>query len=212
MYQEADLILPDGKRIHYVRTSGGTGFTDAVFEHTATPTPFYKSKISCGTAPAGPDAQGRDDVYIFGENAPLQSIRDRFGNTVTITWSLTNVSGSGYGKILRVTSPNGRWIAFTYDGSNRITEAKDNIGRTVGYQYDGSGRVWKVTDARGGVTEYTYDIAHRMLTIKDPRNIVYLENDYDVNGRVDEADPGRWRRVRVRLHRERQSGRSPRPT
>jgi len=23
-------------------------------------------------------------VYVFGENAPLQSIRDRYGNTVTI--------------------------------------------------------------------------------------------------------------------------------
>ena len=91
---------------------------------------------------------------------------------------------------MRVTSPNGRWIAFTYDGSNRITEAKDNIGRTVGYQYDGSGRVWKVTDARGGVTEYTYDIAHRMLTIKDPRNIVYLDTEYDVNGRVEKQTQG----------------------
>ena len=35
MYQEADLILPDGKRIHYVRTSGRHRlWTDAVFEHT----------------------------------------------------------------------------------------------------------------------------------------------------------------------------------
>ena len=84
-----------------------------------------------------------------------------------------------------MTSPNGRYIAFTYDGTNRITQAKDNIGRTVGYEYDGAGRLWKVTDARGGVTEYTYDIAHRMLTIEDPRNIVYLENEYDVNGRVE---------------------------
>ena len=44
-YQEVDLILPDGGRVHYVRTSPGTGYQDAVFEHTATPTRFYKSKI-----------------------------------------------------------------------------------------------------------------------------------------------------------------------
>ena len=31
-YQEVDLILPDGSRVHYVRTSPGTGWTDAVFE------------------------------------------------------------------------------------------------------------------------------------------------------------------------------------
>jgi hypothetical protein len=44
-YTEVDLILPTGKRIHYVRTSGGTGFEDAVFEHTASPTAFFKSVI-----------------------------------------------------------------------------------------------------------------------------------------------------------------------
>ncbi|MGH9410198.1 MAG: kelch repeat-containing protein [Vicinamibacterales bacterium] len=45
-YQQVDLIMPDGGRVHYVRTSPGTGYTDAVFEHTATPTRFYKSTIT----------------------------------------------------------------------------------------------------------------------------------------------------------------------
>lgn len=45
-YQQADLILPDGGRVHYVRISAGTGFTNAVYEHTATPTAFYKSRIA----------------------------------------------------------------------------------------------------------------------------------------------------------------------
>jgi RHS repeat-associated protein len=188
-WTEADLILPDGRGIHYVRTSGGTSWTDAVFEHTSSPTAFYKSIIVWNGN--GWDLTLKDGTtYVFGPEAPLQSIRDRFGNTVTLTWSSTNLWGFGIGNIVRVTSPNARWIAFTYDGSNRITEAKDNIGRTVGYQYDGSGRVWKVTDARGGVTEYTYDIAHRMLTIKDPRGITYLDTDYDVNGRVEKQTQG----------------------
>ena len=52
-YQEVDLILPDGKRIHYVRTSGGTGFVDAVFEHTSSPTGVLQVDASCGTATAG---------------------------------------------------------------------------------------------------------------------------------------------------------------
>jgi RHS repeat-associated protein len=84
-----------------------------------------------------------------------------------------------------VRSHHGRWIEFTYDGSNRITQAKDNGGRTVGYTYDTDGRVWKVTDPANGVTEYTYDTSHRMLTIKDARGIVFLTNHYDANGRVD---------------------------
>lgn len=44
-FQEADLILPDGARIHYERTSPGVGFSDAEFESTESPTAFYKSRI-----------------------------------------------------------------------------------------------------------------------------------------------------------------------
>jgi len=140
-WQEADIILPDGGRVHYVRISPGTGFLNAVYEHTATPTAFYKSRIAWNGN--GWDVTLRDGtVYVFGNVAPLQAIRDRFGNTITIE----HHSGQS-GNVTRVSSPNGRWMSFTYDVSNRITQAKDHIGRTVGYQYDASGRLWKVTDA-----------------------------------------------------------------
>ena len=177
-YEQVDLVLPDGARIHYPRISSGTGYTDAVFEHTATPTVFYQSRIAWNGD--GWNLTLRDGtVYIFGENAPLQAIRDRLGNQIT----LTRANGTS-GNITRLRSPNGRWIAFTYDGSNRITQAKDNSGRTIGYEYDSSGRLWKVTNPDGGVTEYSYDSDHRMLTIKDARGITFLTNEYDSNGRV----------------------------
>lgn len=79
---------------------------------------------------------------------------------------------------------DGRFIDFTYDANNRVTQAKDNLGRTVGYTYDASGRLWKVTDPAGGVKEYTYDAAHRMTTLKDPKGIVFLTNEYDTSDRV----------------------------
>ena len=177
-YQETNLILPDGGRVHYVRISTGTGWADAVYEHTETPTVFYKSRIVWNGN--GWNLSLKDGtVFVFGENAPLQSIRDRYGNQITVSWS-----NGTWGNITQVTSPNGRWIQFTCDSSSRITQAKDNSGRTVSYIYDASGRLWKVTDANGGVTEYTYDSSHRMLTIKDPRQIVYLTNEYDIGGRI----------------------------
>ena len=117
-------------------------------------------------------------TYIFGENAPLQAIRDRFGNTIRLVRAIPGLP------IDRIVSPNGKWIEFTYGTGGRISQAKDNIGRTVTYTYDASGRLWKVTDAGGGVTEYGYDSSNRMTTIKDPRNITYLTNTYDTNGRV----------------------------
>jgi len=177
-YQETNLILPDGGRIHYVRITPGTGYTDAVFEHTETPTAFYKSRIAWNGN--GWNLTLKDGtVLVFGSNAPLQSIRDRNGNQITITWS----AGTS-GNITQVSSPNGRWIAFTYDSNNRIVQAKDNSGRTVGYTYDATGRLWKVTNTNSGVTEYTYDSSHRMLTIKDAKGIVYFTNEYDLGGRI----------------------------
>lgn len=182
-YQEADLILPDGGRIHYVRISAGTGYADAVFEHTATPTEFYKSKLAWNGN--GWDLTLTDGtVYVFGENAPLRQIRDRNGNTTTLVWSGTNGYGSPEGNLLQVLSPHGRWLSFTYDASNRITQLKDNANRTVSYTYDASGRLWKVTDAGGGITEYTYDTSHRVLTKKDPRNNTVYTLQYDSGSRV----------------------------
>src|SRR5262249_15960136 len=84
----------------------------------------------------------------------------------------------------QITSPNGRWIQFTYDGNNRVIQAKDNIGRVVNYSYDSGGRLAQVTDANGGVWNYTYDAFNQMISIQDPRGIFYLTNEYDSNGRV----------------------------
>jgi len=120
-FTEADLILPDGGRIHYVRTSAGTSNTDAVFEHverpnpppgeqptSATPTAFYRSVMRWNGR--GWDIRLKDGtVYVFGETAPLQAIRDRYGNTITITHQYDQT-----GPITRVTSPHGRWFEFSY--------------------------------------------------------------------------------------------------
>jgi RHS repeat-associated protein len=175
-YQETDLFLPDGGRIHYVRTSGGIGYLDAVFEHTATPTAFYKSTIVYGWTLKLKDGT----KYLFGDTSPLHQIEDRYGNRI----GLARGPNIATGHITRITSPNGRYIDLTYDTSNRVSQAVDNIGRTVTYTYDAGGRLWKVTNPNNGVTEYTYDASNRMLTIKDARGIVYLTNEYDANGRV----------------------------
>jgi RHS repeat-associated protein len=188
-FMETDLILPDGGRIHYTRTSSGTAIGNAVLEHTATPGRFYKSRLVY--TGAGWDLILKDGtVYVFGVESPLHKIRDRFGNVITIN----RVIGSN-GNITRITSPHGRYIEFTYDASDRVIEAEDNIGRRVQYSYDASGRLWKVTDAAEGVTEYGYDASHRMTSIKDPRGIVFLTNEYDSEGRVVrqiQADNGEY--------------------
>ena len=134
-----DLILPDGGRVHYDRISPGTGFADAVYEHVSTPTRYYKSKIAWNGT--GWSLTLKDGTFLrFDEGAgatrPGQggvlSIVDRNGNQTTIV-------RDSAGNAMKITSPGGRWIEFTYDASNRITQAKDTIGRVVTYEYDATG-------------------------------------------------------------------------
>jgi RHS repeat-associated protein len=184
-YTYADLILADGGRVHFVRTSPGTSYLNAIFKHTATQSRFYNAQmlwnqqsarwnmtLADGTRYEFPDSSSA----VFVAQAALTHVWDRFGNELALT-------RDGSGRLTRIQGFTGS-IDFQYDASNRITQATDNIGRHVGYQYDASGRLWKVTDVAGGVTEYGYDSFNRMRTVKDPRGFVHVTNYYDANGRV----------------------------
>ena len=174
---EANLILPDGQPLHYVRTTPGTGYTDAIYESTSTPGPFYGSKLEYSP---GPNAAWwnlrltNGMTFVFGI-ARLLEIRDGFGNALVITRSGENMT--------RITSPHGRWVKFSYDGFNRITELSDNGGRHVKYTYS-SGRLTKVEGPAGRTTEYEYDGSGRMTAVVNARGNKYLQVAYDANGRV----------------------------
>jgi hypothetical protein len=72
-YSQVDLILPEGSKVHYVRTSVGNDYANGVFEHTTTPTRFYKSRIAWNGN--GWNLTLTDGtVYVFGDNAPVQAI------------------------------------------------------------------------------------------------------------------------------------------
>src|SRR2546428_6332961 len=97
-------------------------------------------------------------VYWFPEaalqtnpaKAAVKQIRDRFGNTLQF------VRDGVTGDLVTLTSPNGRWISFTYDASRRITVAADNLGRRGQDPYDASGRPTQVTDPNGGGGQNTH--------------------------------------------------------
>jgi RHS repeat-associated protein len=179
-YQEVDLYLPGGHKIHYKRTSAGTSYLDAVFEPTGASRQFRGTKIAWSNK-SGWDMTFPDGtVWVFPQYAPLKEIRDRYGNTL----SLTRTYGSR-GDLTRLTTSGGRWIVLTYDTHNRVTQARDNAGRTVSYTYDSAGRLETVTDPAGKVSSYTYDgTSNRIKTAKDARGIVYMTNTYDDDGRV----------------------------
>ncbi len=195
-YTYQDLVLADGGRVHFTRispcdASGYCDYTNAVYAATSLPGEWYGATLAYqsndtwaltkkdGTFYLFPDSDGSGNPRL----AAVIGMHDRYGNALTF-------ARDGIGNLLKLTSPNGRWIQFTYDGVNRVTQAQDNMGRIVNYAYDSAGRLHTATDANGGVTAYTYDGNDDMLTITDPRNITYLTNSYDVNDRVSQQIQG----------------------
>jgi YD repeat-containing protein len=145
-------------------------------EHTATPTRFYKARLTWNPAHGWEIALRDGTVYEFAAGLPgslLTAIRDRRGNRLTMSRF-----GDHNVRIGRITSPNGRWVEFTWDPGGQwfITQVRDNVGRTVTYNYSRSSTLASVTDANGGVTSYTYNTNWQMLTVTDPRGITYLTN------------------------------------
>ena len=180
-YQTATLSLPSCEQVHFTRipNGGSNGFTDAVFVNTVSEVPaFYQSRMVYNSDGWNLTLQD-GTVYVFGDVAPLQAIRDRFGDTITLTHS-----NGQTGEVTQVTSPNGRFINFTYDANSRIIQARDNAGRTVSYTYDASGRMQTSTDADGGVTTYAWDSGNHLYMITDPLGNVVVTNVYDANDRV----------------------------
>jgi RHS repeat-associated protein len=178
-YQQADLILPSGSRVHYVRTSPGTGWSDAVFG-TQAPGQWTGSTIAWNGN--GWNLVFRDGrLWRFGENKPMQDMTDRNGNKIIIT---RRDSGGTAGPITRLDSPNGRWIAFTLSAGGLVTAATDSGGRTFTYAYDASSQLTSVTDTNGGIRTYTWNAAHRLVSIKDPNGNTIVQNVYDANARV----------------------------
>jgi RHS repeat-associated protein len=187
-FQQFDLVQPDGSKIHYSRTSPGNDYAGAIFKADPTPTRYDGSTVAWNGD--GWDVKLRDGtVYVLGDESPVQEIRDKFGNTTTITRATAAPGTDGKvrlnGAVTQITSPNGRWVKFSYDQANppKITSIEDSIGRKVGYTYDTGNRLSTVTDTRGGVTRYAWENG-LLKGITDPRGTEYLVNTYDANKRV----------------------------
>ena len=119
-YNEADLVLPNGGTVLYKRISAGKGYQSAEYEATNTPSIFYDSTITWNESLPGWELKlTNGTTYVFGELAPLQAIRNRQGQQLTITRS-----EGQKGNIVQITSPHGRWVKFTYNSSTTSLKSR----------------------------------------------------------------------------------------
>jgi len=107
-------------------------------------------------------------VYAFDAGGVLQTIRDRNGNTIAMTYASGRLTG--------VTDPVGREVNLSYDMNGRLSGLSGPESLTVGYGYDSSGRLETMTDVRGFVTTYGYDASNRLTSIEDQNGHLVARN------------------------------------
>jgi len=179
-FQWAELILDDGGRVKYERTSWGSSYVNAMFEHTSSPSLFYGSRIgwtgfqwalrwfdgSVAIFRACND-RGTDLCSILEMRSPagrvVHYVRDRGSQT------------------LRKIRSGAAEVSFDYDDQHRVMRVGDGLRQSVAYEYDDGGRLARVTESSGIVRKYTYNERGAMLTINERR--WRIENAFDEGGR-----------------------------
>ncbi len=179
-FRWAALILADGERIEFGRTTGGSSLWNAMYQHRSSPSEFRGARL--GWVGFG-WAMRLDDgsLEVFRPCGPATNdvcsrvrSRDAEGRS-------TYFRRDGAGRLLRIES-SGQWIAFDYDQRNRIKRAYDSFRREVRYGYDDGGRLASAEASDGAMRLYRYTDRDEMQRISEPGRTV--ENVYDAEGRV----------------------------
>ena len=109
------------------------------------------------------------DQYTYGYNGDgyLTWMKDRNGNTITITLNASN-------QPTQVTDQAGNVTTITYSGS-RISTITDPTGRVVTYTYNANNQLYRVKDPNGNSTYYFYTNGY-LTSIKDDTSSTVIES------------------------------------
>jgi RHS repeat-associated protein len=156
--------------IPFLNTTPAYGdYSNALFLESSAPGPFLQAQASW-TGNGFQIRQRNGMTYGFGYHSPVSYIQDRFNNKITFSYEqvipapANTKPGQQYNRLAKISSPNGRFIEFTwtdlYPGGSYggyssptgsdiyvISEATDNLGRITNYTYDACGRLMTVQDA-----------------------------------------------------------------
>lgn len=177
--QLIQLYLPSGIRVSFTLRSGST----STWDDLTSPGKYFRATITGSGTKLLTLRDGRTMQFtMIGGVYRLTRLQDRNGNTVTIT------RDSKTGAVTKLTSPNGRSLAFTSvtgtRGTPLVSRVTDALNRQVSYQYDGQDRLIQITDAAGGLWKYSWDDKSRLVGVTDPEGNQQVINTYDDNDRV----------------------------
>jgi len=180
-----ELILADGKRVHYARTSLGSGYASAEFRaRNSLGDPFSRSTLAwvdngwdlvtmdgwtCRFPASGPDRTWQQGA--------LTGLRSASGETFSIRRNIAS-------DLQEVRAPNGETIEFTNDAMHRITSGTESSGHAIQYEYDKAGRLVHVHDSQNGEEFYEYDSMNRLTTVRNAQHRPLLVNEYGDMGEI----------------------------
>jgi YD repeat-containing protein len=181
-YNDAELVMPDGSEIVCQNpVSGQTDYTQATFLCDSQPTGiWFHSSIAWNAGTSQWHLTRKDGtVYALAKGALLQSINDRYGNSITVS----------RGHPTTITSSSGRFVTLNYNTNALIASAIDNTNREVDYTYDAYKRLASVTYttySQFATTTYGYfggpnDLGDLGLIVVNVNHTTNTSDQFDIN-------------------------------
>jgi len=178
-FQWLAVVLANGSSVEFKRVSKGTTYENAMYRHDETLGDWSGATLGwVGLEWAMRKRNGTLTTYrgcgSYGDyNCGI--LRSAFPDGHSIYYRRDS-----RGRLLRMDDGGSRWIAFEYDGSDRVSRAYDTTGHEARYQYDARGRLTTVTATGKVVRRYTYTDLDELAGIEEPGTSI--ENIYE-NGR-----------------------------
>lgn len=177
-YTEHEIVLEDADFLYFPRISSGTGYSDAVYQHSETSSSFYKAttcwvgdgwetKLADGSKIHFPEAY---NAKSLAQGAPTWMM-DKHGDKAEMIRDPQR-------NLLEIRTPRGRWIRFHYDARSHIVRAEDDRGNWASYSYNADGLLTDVVHADKQERHYTY-VGELMTEVRDQNQRLLLSNTYD---------------------------------
>ena len=176
-FKWAELILADGNRVHYDRTSPGITVFNAMYRHWGGRDEFQGSRLGWnGTEWVLREYDGSVGKFLpcgaDGTKCAISEWRDSDGHRTQFLRDAAH-------RLLSVTT-GAQTIRFEHDSHGRVVRVTDQAQHAIAYSYDSTGRLRKAAGSDGTIRTYDYDSADRLTRIEEPGRIV--ENTYDGGG------------------------------
>jgi YD repeat-containing protein len=180
-----ELVLADGQRVHYARTSMGTNYANAEFRARSMLGDAF-SRSSLAWMDNGWDLARTDGwTFRFPASGP-----DRTWQQGAMTGLHSDTGGAfsirrnTSSDLQEVRAPNGESIEFVNDTKHRIVSGTVSSGHTIHYEYDAAGRLIHVHDSQKGDEFYEYDPLNRLVTVRNTQRRPLLVNVYGDLGEI----------------------------